>query len=122
MNPDPVWMDPAKPIPKMTQQHRDLMSMGLCPFCERHIRGWRPLHINSGVAQALAAMETNGIDHRTGHALDCDYKRITIPEQVVNVVVQESESPQEEEDHTAERVAMVALGGLTGMCIGHLLH
>jgi len=122
MNPNPVWMDPVKPVPQMTQHHRDLMAMGLCPFCERHIRGWRSLCINSGIADVLAALETNGIDYRTGHALDCEYKRIAIESQAPNAEVRGSKPSSERDDDTTSVVAAAALGGLAGAAVGNLFH
>lgn len=33
-------------IPQLSRHHRDLMHLGLCPFCEQPIRHWTPLNDN----------------------------------------------------------------------------
>lgn len=61
-------------IPELTQHQRDLLAMGLCPFCEAPIQGWdepkRP--------SFLMAYMASGRDPKTGHRTNCPHPEITI--------------------------------------------
>jgi hypothetical protein len=64
-------------IPELTQHQRDLMAMGLCPFCERQIRGWEA-PVGSFAPEARATLRDHGVDPRTGHRADCPHKDVRL--------------------------------------------
>lgn len=55
---------------ELTQHQRDLMQLGLCPFCEATIRGWKP----PIPTDAWERLKERGIDPGNGHKADCEYK------------------------------------------------
>ena len=69
-------------IPELTQHHRDLMTMGLCPFCEAAIRVPFTL-LDSGAAGYrvyLCSICTGTISfggHHSGHSDWCPGKRLS---------------------------------------------
>lgn len=65
-------------IPELSNHQRDLMAMGLCPFCERRVKGWRPPEPGSFAPEAWATLRERGIDGRTGHGERCAYKEIAL--------------------------------------------
>ena len=65
-------------VPELTQHQRDLMSMGLCPFCEKKIKGWKPPPAGSFAPEAYATLREYGLDPSTGHAAGCAHKSVTL--------------------------------------------
>jgi len=53
------------------------MSMGLCPFCEKSIKDYKPV---SGFCapEYYATMREHHLDPITGHADNCQYKEIRL--------------------------------------------
>lgn len=64
-------------IPELTQHQRDLMTMGLCPFCEQRIRRWK-VPLGSFAPEAWATLREHGIDPSTGHKQSCPHKTIRL--------------------------------------------
>ena len=64
-------------IPQLTEHHRDLMAMGLCPFCEAQIRGYDP-PVGSFAPEAWATLRERGIDPASGHRQQCEHKQICL--------------------------------------------
>lgn len=62
---------------KLTQHQRDLMQMGLCPFCERNIKGWKPM-FGSFAPEWWATQREKGVSPATGHKESCPYKEISL--------------------------------------------
>ena len=63
--------------PELSQHQRDLMLMGLCPFCEQQIRGWEPV-TGFCAPEFWASCDDRGIDGGTGHKKSCEHKEITL--------------------------------------------
>lgn len=88
----------ATPVPPLSTHQRDLMALGLCPFCEAKIRGWEPMHsvaydASGGYCVACHARQpddsSDGSWHqeqcrwrtynsRTGHRRDCPPPQVTV--------------------------------------------
>ena len=64
-------------IPELTDHQRDLLNMGLCPFCERKIRGFRSPE-GSFAPEAWAELREHGIDPSSGHKETCAHKKISL--------------------------------------------
>ena len=64
-------------IPELTEHQRDLMTMGLCPFCERQIKNWKPM-TGFLAPEWWATMREHKIDGGTGHDETCLYKEIRL--------------------------------------------
>lgn len=64
-------------IPELTDHQRDLMNMGMCPFCEKQIKGWKPV-FGSFAPEWWATMREKGIDPATGHLESCQHKNISL--------------------------------------------
>ena len=64
-------------IPRLNQHQRDLMEMGLCPFCECNIKGWEPV-FGSFAPEWWTTQREKGIDPATGHEATCGYKKIRL--------------------------------------------
>lgn len=64
-------------IPELSQHQRDLMQMGLCPFCEAPIKGWKPAE-GSFAPEWYATIREHGRDPSTGHKQNCPHKGIRI--------------------------------------------
>ena len=62
---------------ELTIRQRDLISMGLCPFCEQSIRGYKA-PLGSFAPEAFVTLREAGIDPCNGHATDCKHREITI--------------------------------------------
>lgn len=59
-------------MPPLNQYQRDLVSMGLCPYCEEVVREWVPVGNVSSPLRAKT-LEEAGIDRMSGHKKDCLY-------------------------------------------------
>ena len=64
-------------VPELTQHQRDLMTMGLCPFCERQIKCWKSPS-GSFAPEAWETLNERGIDGGSGHRKDCPHKEIRL--------------------------------------------
>ena len=64
-------------MPEIDQKQRDLMHMGLCPFCEQQIKGWKA-PFGSFAPEAWATLREHNIDPSTGHRESCAYKEIRL--------------------------------------------
>jgi len=64
-------------IPELTQHQRDLMQMGVCPFCEAPIKNWKA-PVGSFAPEMWATLRERGIDPGNGHREDCQYKKIRL--------------------------------------------
>lgn len=64
-------------IEPLTDHQRDLMHMGLCPFCERQIKGWQPV-FGAFAPEWYATQREHGIDPSTGHAGTCRHKEVRL--------------------------------------------
>jgi hypothetical protein len=58
---------PQQAEPVLTDRQRDLALLGICPFCERGIRGHRVANADRRIDKLIA----EGIDPMTGHRMDC---------------------------------------------------
>ena len=70
-------------IPKLTEHQRDLITMGLCPFCECPIRGHKVPAAYGFTDEACALLQAAGIDPadidpKTAHARTCPHKQIRL--------------------------------------------
>ena len=70
-------MTDAPRTPKLSQHQRDLMAMGLCPFCEKRIKAWKPV-FGSFAPEWWATVRESGRDPATGHAKDCPHPAVTL--------------------------------------------
>ena len=64
-------------LPELTPHQRDLMLMGMCPFCEERIKNWKPV-FGSFAPEWWATIREVGRDPNTGHKLNCKYKNIRL--------------------------------------------
>jgi hypothetical protein len=64
-------------VPELSEHQRDLMTMGLCPFCEQRIRNWKA-PVGCFAPEAWAAIRENGRDPANGHLESCKYKKIKL--------------------------------------------
>ncbi len=64
-------------IPELTNHQRDLLTMGLCPFCEAPIRSYRSPE-GSFAPEAWATLREHNINPSTGHKADCRHQQIVI--------------------------------------------
>lgn len=64
-------------IPRLTLHQRDLINIGLCPFCERPIKGWKPL-TGAFAPEWWATQKEHGIDAASGHTESCPHKKIRL--------------------------------------------
>lgn len=64
-------------LEELTQHQRDLIAMGLCPYCENNIKGWKPV---SGMfaPEWYETMREQGVDPSTGHRQDCPNKKVAL--------------------------------------------
>jgi hypothetical protein len=61
----------------LTESQRDLLAMGLCPYCENPIRGWKPV-CGFTAPEWYATMREIGVDPFTGHKQSCPCKEVSI--------------------------------------------
>lgn len=62
----------------LTPDQRDRAMLGLCPYCERPIRGWH-LPVEGLPPDLYRAMRDHwNIDPRTGHSEQCREKGVTL--------------------------------------------
>jgi hypothetical protein len=59
------------------QAQRDLVTVGLCPYCGEPIRGYTP-PVGAFAPEIWESMRSKGIDPRTGHKITCGHKEVTI--------------------------------------------
>ena len=64
-------------LPELTMHQRDLVAMGLCPFCEHSIKGWKPVS-GAFAPEWYETMREHGIDPSTGHKADCIAKKVRL--------------------------------------------
>ena len=64
-------------IPQLTDHQRDLAIFGKCPFCERNIKGWKPL-FGFFASEWWATMNEDGIDGGSGHLKTCPHKDLRL--------------------------------------------
>lgn len=64
-------------IPELTQHQRDLMAMGLCPFCERSIKNWKAV-TGFCAPEWWATMDEHGVDGASGHLKSCTHKKVKL--------------------------------------------
>ncbi len=65
------WME------ELTQHQRDLISMGLCPFCGQRVKDYKPV-FGYFAPEIWATQRENGVDPSTGHKKDCKHKAIKL--------------------------------------------
>jgi hypothetical protein len=67
--------EPSKP-PLLTSRQRDLALLGICPFCERGVRGhYRP---NAESKKLIDDLLSKNIDPITGHDLNCSMPEVRL--------------------------------------------
>lgn len=64
-------------LPELSQHQRDLVAMGLCPFCEQRIKNWESV-TGFFAPEWWATMDEHGIDGATGHKKSCAYKKVSL--------------------------------------------
>ena len=62
---------------ELTQQQRDMLQMGLCPYCEAAIRGFKA-PLGPFAPEAFATLREMGIDPSNGHKRECQHKEVSI--------------------------------------------
>jgi hypothetical protein len=64
-------------MPELSQHQRDLITMVLCPFCERSIKNWESAS-GAFAPEWWATMDEHGIDGANGHKESCPHKEIRL--------------------------------------------
>jgi len=64
-------------FPELTEHQRDLIAMGLCPFCEKPVKGWKT-PFGAFAPEAWATLREQGIDPSNGHHESCLHKHIRL--------------------------------------------